>query len=599
MSDEHQNGDGGSGSPLFGPPMLVSAEKLQLAWDKLEQALEEIDDRDRYIGKLEQKLLGLQTDTAEIEIDPTQLGRLVSEVEREPIHWVWPGRLAQGKLTILDGDPGLGKSTLLYDLAARITTGRPMPDDTITEQGGVLILSAEDGIADTIRPRLEAAAADLSRCLVVQLLPETDGPGRVPILPDDLGLLEHAARRVDARLLIIDPLMAHLGSATNSYRDQDVRRVLAALSAFAEQCALAVAVVRHLNKMSSGSALYRGGGSIGIIGAARVGLLVGRDPEDEDRLVLASVKNNLARMPASLAFRVASAPADPTTSRIVWEGPSSRSAEDLLSGSGFKMPSVIDEAVSWLEVQLQEGPRPAAMLFEAAEAAGIKKYALQRARRRVADTERIGGVSGAGSWVWRLRTIGAVASVPQQIPPKVTAKMTPKVTNPKTCHLRGLGGSKNGENTPENGDFTKVTPPSHLSEACHLSKTGEDAPKMTMGPTKVTTPSHLSENGDYEPKRAKNTPEKPPEMPKVTTSGNSHLSSHLRRHLSTYDICEPVEPPREAVTQSSLHKGQWVHTPEGEGRVLQVFAHRVMVQIGDRARAFLPDAVVPSEERQR
>ena len=476
------------------------AEPLQRAWARLDQAIEEIEDKDRVIRALQTELRRMRRTARKqdtLAINPAHIGMLVSNVEREHVAWLWPGRLALGKLTILDGDPGLGKSTLLYDLAARITTGRAMPDGAPTQPGGVLILSTEDGIGDTIRPRLEAAGADLARCLVVQTIPEADGPGRVPVLPEDLPLLVHAVLRAEARLLIIDPLMAYLGGDTNSYRDQDVRRALAPVSAFAGLCGLAVVVVRHLNKATGGSPLYRGGGSIGIIGAARVGLLVGRDPQCEDRLVLASTKNNLARKPTSLAFRVVSAPGDPETSMIEWEGPCALDASDLLSPPVREAASTaVEEAAWWLTERLAEGPRPAAELYEAAEAAGIKKRVLQRARRRVAETERVGGISGAGYWVW---------SLPRMKPPELPAKIA--------------------------------------------------------------------------------------KVPMMPVSGNGGVSPHSG-HLSEAEQEEvPAKP--------ALRKDQWVRTPQGEGRVLQVFAHQVSVQIADKALLFPPGAVVPIDEAPR
>ena len=183
-----------------------------------------------------------------------------------------------------------------------------------------MIVTTEDGIADTIRPRLEEAEADLDRVSVVQLIPEAEGPGRIPVLPDDVELLIERMLEIGARLLVIDPLMAHLGADTNSYRDQDVRRALAPLSEAAERYGIAVVVLRHLNKATGGSAIYRGGGSIGIIGAARVGLMVGLDPDEENRVVLACSKINIARRPDSLALRLVPSERDPGTAVIRWEG---------------------------------------------------------------------------------------------------------------------------------------------------------------------------------------------------------------------------------------------------------------------------------------
>ena len=342
------------------------------------------------------------------------VGVLISEVEREQVRWLWPGRIALGKLTILDGDPGLGKSTLAYDLAARITSNRALPTGESPPPGGVLILSTEDGLGDTIRPRLEAAGADLARCLAVQTLPgeSEEEPERVPIIPDDLPLLAHAARRVEARLLIIDPLMAHLGPKTNAYKDADVRRALAPLSRFAEEHALAVVVIRHLNKMSGGSPLYRGGGSIGLIGAARSGLLVGRDPMDESRLVLASVKSNLARKPDSLAFRVTSSAADADVPVVEWEGTCELGAADLLaSSSNGRERSATEKAEAWLEAVLAESPFPAAKVYDLAEEAGIAKRTLKRAKRSLrVVAERVVGLGSGGYWVWALPEAASPAS---------------------------------------------------------------------------------------------------------------------------------------------------------------------------------------------
>ena len=370
--------------------------------------------------------------------------------------WLWPGRIALGKLTILDGDPGLGKSTLAYDLAARITSGRDLPTGEPSVRGGALILSTEDGLGDTIRPRLEAAGADLARCLAVQALPgESEGdPERVPVIPDDLPLLAHAARRVEARLLIIDPLMAHLGPKTNAYKDADVRRALAPLSRFAEAHGLAVVVIRHLNKMSGGSPLYRGGGSIGLIGAARSGLLVGRDPMDEDRLVLASVKSNLARKPDSLAFRVVSSPADADVPVVAWEGACELGAADLLgSPSNGPERSATKEAEAWLEAVLAESPLPAAQVYDLAEEAGIAKRTLKRAKRSLGVVaERVVGLGSGGYWVWALPDAAGPASDAAKGANHGDGPLSENGTEKRTENARnpaGMAGFAKGANPSE------------------------------------------------------------------------------------------------------------------------------------------------------
>jgi RecA-family ATPase len=231
------------------------------------------------------------------------IGQLARDIEPEHVTWVWPGRLAAGKVSVFDGDPGLGKSTQTLDIAARISRGALLPGCATPSKGqGVVILSAEDGAADTIVPRLRAAAANLDRVFILQGVRSQDGNEDAVTLPGHLSVVEQAITDVDAALLIVDPLMAYLGADTNAHRDQDVRRALAPLAAMLERTSCAGLLIRHLNKGQAGSALYRGGGSIGIIGAARFGLLVARDPDDDEARILAPTKCNIGPHPQHCAF---------------------------------------------------------------------------------------------------------------------------------------------------------------------------------------------------------------------------------------------------------------------------------------------------------
>jgi RecA-family ATPase len=160
-----------------------------------------------------------------------RVGLLLSEVETQQVCWLWSGRIPLGKLVILDGDPGLGKSMLTLDIAARVTTGRPMPDGTPSVQGGVVLVAPEDGAGDTLKPRLDAAKGDPAQVLLLNTVKhkglETDEIyERTFTLPGDLAVLEEAIHRVKAVLVILDPLMAVPGPDINSFRDQDVRRAL-------------------------------------------------------------------------------------------------------------------------------------------------------------------------------------------------------------------------------------------------------------------------------------------------------------------------------------------------------------------------------------
>jgi RecA-family ATPase len=154
----------------------------------------------------------------------------VAHVDREPVRWLWPGRIPLGKLTVLDGDPGVGKSTLTLTIAAKVTTGSPFPDGARPDPADVILLSAEDDIGDTIRPRLEAAGADLERAWVLPDVQEDGEPPRPPELPADLDRLEALVKDQAAALVVIDPLMAFLAGAVDAHRDQDVRRVLARMA---------------------------------------------------------------------------------------------------------------------------------------------------------------------------------------------------------------------------------------------------------------------------------------------------------------------------------------------------------------------------------
>jgi hypothetical protein len=337
---------------------------------------------------------------------PYPVVKRMSGVQPEAISWLWPGYFARGKLHVIDGDPGLGKSTMTLDLAARVTTGKPWPDESAgTRPGGVLLVSAEDGLADTIRPRLDAAGADVDRVYALTgiAIPQATGEidERMPSLPNDIARMEDIIGEYGITLVVIDPLMAYLGPDINSYKDQDVRRALAPLARVAENTSCAVGMVRHLNKAAGASVLYRGGGSIGIVGAARFGFTVGRDPEDPTRRVLANSKVNLAIEPASLGFRLVDAAG---AGRVEWEGIVTHTAEDLLRGDGDEDRSERDAAADWLRHYLINGggEAGAAEIFKEGRKLGFEKHTLQRARKRAGARTRKSAY--ARGWVWELAT---------------------------------------------------------------------------------------------------------------------------------------------------------------------------------------------------
>ncbi len=320
----------------------------------------------------------------------------LSDVEPQVVRWLWPGRLPMGKVTVLDGDPEVGKSLICLDLASRVTAARAMPDGSKGHLGSVLLLNAEDGLGDTIRPRIDGMGGNPRRVITAEVF---EGAVERPLtIPDDLGLLRTFLLDEYVALVIIDPLTAFLGEHVNTWSDHHVRRALHPLAQLAEETMTAMLVVRHLNK-GFGKAIYRGGGSIAIGAAARVVLMAGKDPTDPERRVLAVVKNNLAPHSPALAYRIAEA--GNGAPRVEWLGESDVSAEDLCSSPAMQAKTpALQHAKDFLSESLAAGPQPANEVEAAAASEGIKKMTLRRAKRDLGvQWNRIGGRHGHVSWL--------------------------------------------------------------------------------------------------------------------------------------------------------------------------------------------------------
>ena len=262
----------------------------------------------------------------------------------EEVGWLWKPWLPLGKLVTVDGDPATGKSTLLLDLAARVTRSGLMPDGTYAgTTGAVILLAAEDDLNDTVLWRLMAAGADLSAVHYVQAV-EENGLDRPVSLPLDIDVLEQLVEAKGAKLVIVDVLYEYLDAGVDSYRDPAVRQALHLLAAMADRTAACVVLVRHITKgAGGGKAIHAGGGSIGVVGRARVGLMVGYHPDDDSLRVLAPVKSNVAEMPRPLGFRLEAHDVYPCAS-LRWTGPVDVSANVLLR-PGFAQAPAVDPAL--------------------------------------------------------------------------------------------------------------------------------------------------------------------------------------------------------------------------------------------------------------
>jgi putative DNA primase/helicase len=331
---------------------------------------------------------------------------LASDVHPERTRWAWSQRVPIGSLTALAGRQGLGKSTLAVELAARISRGE-LSGDLHGEPRSVLIASAEDHIAATLVPRLCAANADMGRVGFVQL---AGGDGLT--LPDDAGAIAEEATRIQAVMVVLDPLLAFVSDRTDSHRDHSVRRVLAPVAGMASSHELAVLGILHLNKSQVTTFLDRVGGSVALTAAPRSVLAFDVDPGDPERRVLCAAKSNLAPLAASLGYRIEARmiPGEDggliPTSRIVSLGETDVSAADLLGSEEERGEH--DEAVAFLMGELRGGPVPVRQLQEMARSAGIADRTLRRAKSTLrVKSEKLSGV--AGRWQWRLPKVATVS----------------------------------------------------------------------------------------------------------------------------------------------------------------------------------------------
>ncbi len=318
-------------------------------------------------------------------------------VKPEAVTWLWPGRIPGGKLTLVIGDPKVGKSFMTLDLAARVSTGRPWPTGEPSTQGNVVMLAAEDALKDTVRPRVNALKGDPARFYVIQGVDTAEGE-RWLSLDRDMAKLEAVVKAHRPALVVIDPLSAYLGKA-DSFKDSEVRAVLGPLALLAETYQTAILAVMHLTKDAKRSVLYRAPGSIGFAAQARAILTVGQNNEDDepDRRVVAWVAVTNGKLPDSRAFTL-------TDDGLEWEKDAADiTARELLADRTPRRETEVDRAIEFLKDYLKDGPRNAQAVLAAGNARGFSEPTLRRARQRLGiEPEQMHKGRRITGWQWAL-----------------------------------------------------------------------------------------------------------------------------------------------------------------------------------------------------
>ena len=307
----------------------------------------------------------------------------MEDVEATEVKWLWYPYIPFGKITIIQGDPGEGKTTLVLNLAALLTRGEKLPESEITaEPINVLYQSAEDGLADTIKPRLIAANADTSRVMVID---ETD----IELSMTDHHL-EAAIQQTGAKLIILDPLQAYLGAKVDMHRANEVRPVFKHLAAVAEKYECAIVLIAHLNKTAGMKAAYRMLGSVDITAAARSILIVGRIKNNPTVRVMVHSKSSLAPEGEPIGFEL-----NPETG-FAFIGKYHISVEELLDG--ISSVGKLDEAENFLETLFADVDEiPQKEIIAQAQSRNIAKRTLDEAKKKL----RIGSIKVGNQWFWR------------------------------------------------------------------------------------------------------------------------------------------------------------------------------------------------------
>ena len=333
---------------------------------------------------------------------PHIVARCMGDVEAMDISWVWINKIPHGRLTVLAGDGGVGKSFLTLAIASTVSTGARWPDgEPNSGPGSVVILNAEDDPGDTIRKRLDACGADVRRVYTVDGVKRRhDGEVDYFSLVDDLRALEEKIIEVGAKLCIVDPLGAYL-PGIDSHKDSEVRTVLGPLAALAQRTDCAILTVAHVTKAQTSKAAHKVGGSLAFTNAARMCWLIARDPEDERRRLMLPYKFNIIEKPSGIGFII-------EDGAVRWlAGEVTETAESVLNMECIAQDdrSKVSEVVEWLASLLARGPMDVREIERTAKAECHSWRTVERAKKLLdVKSDRVGYGKG-GRFDWRLPAI--------------------------------------------------------------------------------------------------------------------------------------------------------------------------------------------------